>query len=222
MPEYCNSNNVKETKFDYLPFWLAILAFVIIIIFYIVNLWGSISTKSEDWGTFGDYVGGLGNPVIALAVLYYVYHAFKIQKEELRATKEALKTTSDEAVKQTGIAKINTSVITLATICREITTCINHTEKEIIKKRDFLRKAEEIKNRYIKIQKQCDEEGLRDKIEQNESFSTLSDLIKEMPKDVELIEEQKTILNKQLTDFSKVLTQSNIKILDYFKEISDL
>lgn len=44
----------------------AILTFAFILIF-ILNFWGTpISTKIEHWAQFGDYIGGILNPILAL------------------------------------------------------------------------------------------------------------------------------------------------------------
>lgn len=49
-----------------------------------------ISKDPGDWGTLGDYFGGLLNPVVSFATLVVAYAVWKQQKEELKATKEAL------------------------------------------------------------------------------------------------------------------------------------
>lgn len=49
-----------------------------------------VSHDSGDWGTLGDYFGGLMNPVISFATLLVAYAVWKQQREELRQTKEAL------------------------------------------------------------------------------------------------------------------------------------
>ena len=42
----------------------------------------SVSKFSGDWGTFGDYVGGLLNPMIALSVFYWVTKELKFSYEK--------------------------------------------------------------------------------------------------------------------------------------------
>ncbi|UJW79626.1 hypothetical protein [Hydrogenophaga sp. SL48] len=49
-----------------------------------------VSHDSGDWGTLGDYFGGLMNPVISFATLLVAYEVWKQQRKELRQTKEAL------------------------------------------------------------------------------------------------------------------------------------
>lgn len=117
-----NSNvRIKDIKFaEFLEprlFKICLGVFVIAItiygLYFTLVADAVISEKSEDWGTFGDFVGGLTNPIIALSVLYFVYRSFKIQKTELKETREALRITSEEAIKQTRIQKLEVKIIFL-------------------------------------------------------------------------------------------------------------
>ncbi len=46
------------------------IALIIPFLFYLVNFWGSpLSQNPQIWGTFGDYFGGIFNPILALANL---------------------------------------------------------------------------------------------------------------------------------------------------------
>lgn len=45
---------------------------------------------AEKWGQFGDFVGGLLNPIVAFAAFYWLTQSVKIQKLELYETKKAL------------------------------------------------------------------------------------------------------------------------------------
>ena len=51
----------------------------------------NFSTKNDDWGTFGDYIGGVLNPIIAFCALYWIVKTYNLQKIELSKTEEALK-----------------------------------------------------------------------------------------------------------------------------------
>lgn len=59
-----------------------------------------LSTDPNDWGTLGDYFGGLLNPVISFVTLVVAYAVWKQQKEELKATKEALEEQAKTAEQQ--------------------------------------------------------------------------------------------------------------------------
>lgn len=68
---------------------------VIAIAFYvgaaIIFDWG-ISGKPSSWGPFGDYVGGIMNPAIAMAALYVLFKMSGHQKAEFNATRTHLET----------------------------------------------------------------------------------------------------------------------------------
>ncbi|AIW14110.1 hypothetical protein VITU102760_08685 [Vibrio tubiashii] len=51
---------------------------------------GAFSTDQGVWGAFGDYLGGVLNPVIALLALIYLAKTYQTQKDELKETKKAL------------------------------------------------------------------------------------------------------------------------------------
>ena len=59
-----------------------------------------VSSDPGDWGTLGDYFGGLLNPVISFATLVVAYAVWKQQREELKATKEALEEQAKTAEQQ--------------------------------------------------------------------------------------------------------------------------
>lgn len=59
-----------------------------------------ISRDPSDWGTMGDYFGGLMNPVVSFATLVVAYAVWKQQREELRHTKDALEDQAKTAEQQ--------------------------------------------------------------------------------------------------------------------------
>lgn len=77
-------------------FIIFIMIFVLVLaVFPIYTYWESFgdrdrSTNPEQWGQLGDYIGGLLNPIIALATLISVLYAIFLQKQELGETKSAL------------------------------------------------------------------------------------------------------------------------------------
>ncbi len=77
--------------------WSTRIAFVIlllVILAYVGKLWflsgGRLANDPEVWGQFGDYVGGLLNPLIAFLAFYWLTQSVILQKEELAATRDAL------------------------------------------------------------------------------------------------------------------------------------
>lgn len=60
----------------------------------------SLSNDATMWGAFGDYVGGLVNPIVGLATLFIVANAFLVQRKELSATVSAMRETAEEQKQQ--------------------------------------------------------------------------------------------------------------------------
>lgn len=49
-----------------------------------------LSENTATWGSFGDYIGGIMNPVVALLALYWLTQSISIQKQELHDTRLVL------------------------------------------------------------------------------------------------------------------------------------
>jgi hypothetical protein len=60
-----------------------------------------LSTDPAAWGQFGDYIGGLLNPLFALLAFYWLTRSVLIQKEELLESRKALR---DAATSQASAA----------------------------------------------------------------------------------------------------------------------
>lgn len=79
------------------------IAGLLIVILGAYIVWFSsakVSHDSGDWGTLGDYFGGLMNPVISFATLMVAFAVWKQQKVELRETKVALEEQAKTAEQQ--------------------------------------------------------------------------------------------------------------------------
>lgn len=61
--------------------------------------------KSDAWGQFGDFVGGVLNPIIAGLAFYLLFHSIKIQGRELGATTDALTESAKEQKAQSESTK---------------------------------------------------------------------------------------------------------------------
>ena len=77
----------KSRKFVAVIFGLVITGYISWFLFY--NN-APLSVKSSDWGAFGDFVGGILNPLVAFSAFYWLTVSVVIQKEELSKTTYAL------------------------------------------------------------------------------------------------------------------------------------
>lgn len=77
---------------------------IVIVVLYFVNFNNKFSHLNADWGTLGDYFGGLLNPVIAGAALYFLIESYKLQKRELKETRKLLNESAETQQKQLSLA----------------------------------------------------------------------------------------------------------------------
>lgn len=98
-------------KIGYSLIALAVFAIIVISV-YIINFGVipylkyeklGLSSDSGDWGTFGDYIGGLLNPCIALFALYWLTSSIKTQIKELTETREQFEKISQNQLEQTSL-----------------------------------------------------------------------------------------------------------------------
>lgn len=69
--------------------WISLTIVILALItigFYIFNFWGNgISNKTDNWGTFGDYFGGIIGTIFAFGAFMLMKETLKVQKDELNA-----------------------------------------------------------------------------------------------------------------------------------------
>ena len=69
-----------------------------------------LSTDASLWGSFGDFVGGILNPLIAYSAFYWLTVSVLIQKRELADTKKALIESSEAQKEQVAFSRISAKV----------------------------------------------------------------------------------------------------------------
>ncbi len=81
--------------------------------FYFANFHDGLSEENEVWGLFGDYFGGILNPVIAAFAFYLIAETYKLQikaydlqKTELEETRKLLKVSTDAQIDQVKLAAL--------------------------------------------------------------------------------------------------------------------
>lgn len=72
---------------------LVIFLIVVVILAYLAIATNqySISESLEKWGTFGDFFGGILNPIFGLFAFYWLTYSVRLQIKELKETREELK-----------------------------------------------------------------------------------------------------------------------------------
>lgn len=112
--------------------WLASIAGIMLVVVLVYfNQFGfdQLSNNQEVWGQFGDFIGGILNPVVAFAAFYYLWTSVRIQRKELAASTKAL---TENVTEQRELAKINKT----AAHVQILTTRLNTIDSEIAQMRD--------------------------------------------------------------------------------------
>ena len=73
----------------------------------------SLSSDTADWGTFGDFVGGILNPVVAFFALLLLMVSIGIQREELKATRKELKEANDHQARSNLKEDIHRAILSI-------------------------------------------------------------------------------------------------------------
>ena len=72
-----------------------------------------LSLHTGDWGAFGDFVGGLVNPLVAFFAFYWLTKSVLIQKEELSDTRSALVESQRAQERQAELAFVSAKLQSL-------------------------------------------------------------------------------------------------------------
>jgi hypothetical protein len=67
---------------------------------YLLTFKGSLSTIQSDWGVFGDYIGGILNPMVGLVTVYLVLINVIIQRKELKNSVREMRNSNDSLRRQ--------------------------------------------------------------------------------------------------------------------------
>lgn len=84
-----------------------------------------------DWGAFGDFMGGLLNPIVAFAALYWLTQSVKLQKTELAETRKALEGSEQAQKAQADHSAQNLRIASRAALVSALQSQISAREVEI-------------------------------------------------------------------------------------------
>lgn len=94
----------------------ALLIIILIGVTYIFLSDKKLPESAQSWGTFGDFIGGILNPIFALFAFYWLTYSVRLQIKELRDTKKELEKSADAqletATHQKTIASLEESNVT--------------------------------------------------------------------------------------------------------------
>lgn len=132
-------NHLNESKNINAKWLLIFLGLITVVVFgfYFFNFHGRLSDENEVWGTFGDYVGGILNPLIAAFAFILIAKTYELQKIELEATRSLLKVSTDDQknqIKLTAItAHLNSLLMRIDTLKTERLSLLQGVPTELKK-----------------------------------------------------------------------------------------
>ncbi len=95
-----DSEEIPPVAFGKWTVWITIVSTILfagLLVLYYVNMFGeALSEKQEVWGQFGDFVGGLMNPVIGMFTLALLLRNLEMQFDLLKQTKAQVRIAREE------------------------------------------------------------------------------------------------------------------------------
>lgn len=138
---------------------VVIVSSFIMILPVIIYVWHfrdhEVSDSPEDWGTFGDYIGGVYSVLVALIVLYLSH-----QLEKNRGRDASIKEHAEELFKQIGVIKNNNYNLNS---CSKLLTLVNKAKLYLPPR--ICEMTESLANNYMSHKN--DEMPLNQKLEQD-------------------------------------------------------
>lgn len=72
----------------------------VVLSLYFYNFHGALAAKSDEWGQFGDFVGGVLNPAFSFLALFALLATFALQVRQLRMSANELRNSAEALIKQ--------------------------------------------------------------------------------------------------------------------------
>ena len=113
MPSFDGKNDLtwRINRWKYFLVLTALLLIAAYFIYFSVMLQQLPSKDASKWAEFGDFFGGILNPLVAFSAFYWLTKSVQFQKEELVETRKVLadaaKAQQDAARYQEETAKLN-------------------------------------------------------------------------------------------------------------------
>jgi large-conductance mechanosensitive channel len=132
MESQMKAKDIEETEKSVSKIVYVVLGlFSVPLIFYASQFYGGLSNEQAVWGEFGDFLGGVMNPIISMAILFIVAAAYLAQKKELSETVKALGASATEQARQNEISKLQARVDVAQALLRMHTESVSLGHDEI-------------------------------------------------------------------------------------------
>lgn len=101
----------------------------------------SPALEADKWGTFGDFIGGIMNPIVAFAAFFWLTESVKLQKQELAETRAELKNAAEaqQVLAKNGRDSVRLAALTAVTNATQVR--VDMITRTIDRHNDFLRRG---------------------------------------------------------------------------------
>lgn len=96
-------NEIKAPILLGVVFWGSLIIAAVLLFLYFYKFHGSLSSKSEVFGQFGDYIGGILNPLFSLVALLALFYTIRLQSIEMQRSTAQLKQSALELTTQNAL-----------------------------------------------------------------------------------------------------------------------
>lgn len=96
------------------------LLVAIYVVYFYFWLGQEAAIDAEKWGQFGDFIGGLLNPLVAFAAFYWLTQSVKLQKQELGDTRKALEDSAAAQVEQADSSRRSVRIGALSALLNSV------------------------------------------------------------------------------------------------------
>lgn len=122
---------MKKSIF-YILAGIAVLLVVAAVAFYVIVFGTSLSTSHNHWGLFGDYFGGLLNPIFAMLAFIALLWSILLQAHEFRSASEVLSNQAKSSEEQLRILRNSRIREDLIHVIKEIDEKLDHTLSQYV------------------------------------------------------------------------------------------
>lgn len=99
------TESAPHTKYLFGIAFFAVLSILITFGIYFLNFHGELSADPNNWGIFGDFIGGALNPVLSFFALFALLITISIQSQQLYYSRKELELTKMELAKSAEAAQ---------------------------------------------------------------------------------------------------------------------
>jgi len=85
--------------------FIAVAAFIAVFV-YVVNFGTSLSSMKAEWGVFGDYLGGVLNPLVGIVTVLLVLINVRLQRLELKNSIREMRNSNNALMEQNAALEI--------------------------------------------------------------------------------------------------------------------